>query len=408
MPCRLDLPAAADRIASPAPLPEALAWIESELDAVRAAGLERPARVRQGRQGREVTLDGRTLLNFGSNDYLGYAGDVRLTKAASKGACAEGFGAGASPLVSGHSLAHERLERALADLLAVEAALVFPSGFAANTATIAALVGPGDFIASDDRNHASIIDGCRLSRATVGVYPHRDMDALDTLLAGQRQARRKLIVSDTLFSMDGTRAPLADICGIAARHGAMLLVDEAHATGVFGSRGSGLVEEAGCADGVHVRVGTLSKALGAAGGFVAGSATFIHWLRHAARAWIFSTAHPPAIAAAATRAIELVAAEPHRRQELAARAAMFRERLVAAGLDTGGAEAQIVPIVAGPPEAAVALAAALAAAGFFVPAIRPPSVPQGRSLVRASVCWHHSDADLTSLADALACHARCG
>ncbi|MEY3204452.1 MAG: 8-amino-7-oxononanoate synthase [Planctomycetota bacterium] len=406
MPCRLDSPVHSHP-APAAALPAALAWVEAELDTIRAAGLERPARVRQGRQGREVTLDGRTLVNFGSNDYLGYAGDVRLTKAASKGACAEGFGAGASPLVSGHSLAHERLEQALADLLAVEAALVFPSGFAANTATIAALVSPGDFIASDARNHASIIDGCRLSRAEVGIYPHRDMAALDALLAAQPQARRRLIVTDTLFSMDGTRAPLADLCDIADRHRAMLLVDEAHATGVFGDRGSGLVEATNCAAGVHVRVGTLSKALGAAGGFVAGPATFIHWLRHAARAWIFSTAHPPAIAAAATKAIELVAAEPHRREELAARAAAFRERLVSAGLDISGAEAQIVPIVARAPEAAVALSAALAAAGFFVPAIRPPSVPHGRSLVRASVCWHHSDDDLTTLANAVIRHAHC-
>ena len=405
MPCRLDLPTAPARDALPAMLPPALAWIEAELVAVRTAGLERPARVRQGRQGREITLDGHTLVNFGSNDYLGYAGDVRLTKAGSKGACAEGFGAGASPLVSGHSAAHERLERALADLLAVEAALVFPSGFAANTATIAALVGPGDFIASDERNHASIIDGCRLSRAAVGIYPHRDMAALDALLVGQRQARRRLVVTDTLFSMDGTRAPLADLCALAARHEAMLLVDEAHATGVFGPRGSGLVEETGCPDGVHIRVGTLSKALGAAGGFVAGPAQLVHWLRHAARAWIFSTAHPPAVAAAATRAIELVAAEPHRRQELAALAAAFRDRLAGSGLDVGEAEAQIVPIVAGAPEAAVALATALAADGFFVPAIRPPSVPHGRSLVRASVCWHHTAADLTNLAEAIARHA---
>jgi 8-amino-7-oxononanoate synthase len=409
MPCRLDSPASSRPLhssaATAAALPAALAWVEAELDSLRAAGLERPARVRQGRQGREVTLDGRTLVNFGSNDYLGYAGDVRLTKAASKGACAEGFGAGASPLVSGHSAAHERLEFAIADLLAVEAALVFPSGFAANTATIAAVVGPGDFIASDERNHASIIDGCRLSKAEIGIYPHRDVAALDALLAARPQARRRLIVTDTLFSMDGTRAPLADLCAAADRHRAMLLVDEAHATGVFGDRGSGLAEETGCAPGVHVRVGTLSKAIGAAGGFVAGPATFIHWLRHAARAWIFSTAHPPAVAAAATRAIELVATEPHRRRDLAARAAAFRDRLQAAGFDIGGAEAQIVPIVAGSPDAAVALSDVLAAAGFFVPAIRPPSVPHGRSLVRASVCWHHSDHDLTTLAEAVARHA---
>lgn len=405
MPCRSASPPRASAPRSPAPLPEPLAWLTAALDGLRTAGLERPHRVRAGRQGREVELDGTRLVNFGSNDYLGYAGDVRLTKAASRGGCAEGFGAGASPLVSGHSLAHEALEDAVARLLDVEAALAFPSGFAANTATIAALVGPDDFIASDARNHASIIDGCRLSRAAVGVYPHRDLAALDRLLAAA-PGRRRLVVSDTLFSMDGTIAPLEGLCEVARRHGAMLMLDEAHATGVFGARGSGLVEARGCGAGVHVRVGTLSKALGAAGGFVAGPAALVHWLRHAARAWVFSTAHPPAIAAAATRAVQLLAEEPHRRRELLDRAAAFRERLAAAGLDLGGAEAQIVPVVAGTPDAAVALAAALAAEGLFVPAIRPPSVPEGRSLVRASLAWHHTPADLDRLATALERHAR--
>jgi 8-amino-7-oxononanoate synthase len=401
MPCRIE-PATPAPSSAATPLPAALDWIAEALDQLAAAGLERPKRTRDGRQGATVDLDGRRLVNVGSNDYLGYAGDVRLTKAASKAACAEGFGAGASPLVSGHSRAHERLERAIANLLDVPDAVTFPSGFAANSATIAALVGPGDAIFSDERNHASIIDGCRLSRAQVRVYPHRDVAALDAVLAAEGTAhRRRLIVTDTLFSMDGTLAPLADLCTVARRHDAMLMVDEAHATGVFGARGSGLVEEAGCADGVHVRTGTLSKALGAAGGFVAGHADLIRWLRHSARAWIFSTAHPPAIAAAAARAIELVAEEPHRRVELRAKAAVFRDRLSAAGLELGGAEAQIVPVVAGAAESAVALSARLAEAGFFVPAIRPPSVPHGRSLVRASLSWLHPQSDLDHLADAI-------
>ena len=400
MPCRLEPPATAPP-PSPAALPEPLGWIAAALDRLRAAGLERPRRVRAGRQGGTVKLDGRSLVNVGSNDYLGYAGDVRLTKAASKAACAEGFGAGASPLVSGHSRAHERLERALAELLDVPAAVTFPSGFAANAATIAALVGPDDTIFSDARNHASIIDGCRLSRATVHVYPHRDLAALEALLASRRGVGRRLIVTDTLFSMDGTLAPLADLCDLARRHAAMLMVDEAHATGVFGPRGSGLVEATGCAAGVHIRTGTLSKALGAAGGFVAGHPDLVDWLRHSARGWIFSTAHPPPVAAAATRAIELVAAEPHRRAELANKAAGFRGRLAEAGIDLGGADAQIVPVVAGLPEQAVALAEQLANAGFFVPAIRPPSVPHGRSLVRASLSWLHSESDLDRLADAI-------
>lgn len=378
------------------PLPAPLGWIAAAWEDVRARGLERPLRLRTGRQGRAVVLDDRPLVNFGSNDYLGYAGDVRLAKAAAKAACAEGFGAGASPLVSGHSAAHDRLERALARLLAVDAALVFPSGFAANTATIAALVGPGDLIASDARNHASIIDGCRLSRAEVRIYPHRDMPALDAALRAAPTARRRLVVTDTLFSMDGTIAPLADLCEISRRHGAIVLVDEAHATGVFGARGSGLVEAAGCADGVHVRVGTLSKALGAGGGFVAGHADLIRWLAHAARPWIFSTAHPPAVAAAAWRALELLAEEPHRRHELLDRAADVRDRLSRAGLSVGG-EAQILPLVVGTAEAAVAAAARLADAELFVPAIRPPSVPAGESLLRASLSWQHTDDDLDRL-----------
>jgi 8-amino-7-oxononanoate synthase len=400
MRCRIDTDIPPSPRAA-APLPDALAWIEGEMEAVRAAGLERPQRVRSGRQGAAVKLDGRDLVNFGSNDYLGYAGDVRLTKAASKGSCAEGFGAGASPLVSGHSQAHEALERAIATLLDVEAALVFPSGFAANTATIAALVGPDDLVASDDRNHASIIDGCRLSRARVAVYPHRDLAALDCLLAAASRARRKLIVTDTLFSMDGTIAPLAGLADLARRHGAILMADEAHATGVFGSRGSGLVEELGSSDGVHVRVGTLSKAIGAAGGFVAGNAQLIHWLRHNARAWIFSTAHPPGVAAAAIRAIRLVGEEPERRHALLARAATFRAALRQRNVEIGGAEAQIVPVIAGAPAAAVALAGRLADRGFFVPAIRPPSVPAGKSLVRASLSWLHDERDLERLAEAL-------
>jgi 8-amino-7-oxononanoate synthase len=391
-----------------AALPKPLGWIEQELAALKAAGLERPHRVRAGRQGRDVKLDGRTLVNFGSNDYLGYAGDVRLTKSGSKGACSEGFGAGASPLVSGHSRAHESLERALAELLAVEDALSFTSGYTANTSTIAALVGPGDFIASDARNHASIIDGCRLSRAAIGVYPHRDPAALESLLTAARGHRRKLIVTDTLFSMDGTIAPLADLSQIAERHGAMLMVDEAHATGVFGPRGSGLVEALGCADGVHVRSGTLSKALGAAGGFVAGAAALVRWLRHRARGWMFSTAHPPAVAAAATRAVALLAEEPQRRSDLAARAAGFRQAVSSGGLDLRGAAAQIVPIRTGHATAAVALADRLAAEGWYVPAIRPPSVPEGESLVRVSIAWHHDEDLLARLAQALVLHAVVG
>jgi 8-amino-7-oxononanoate synthase len=292
-------------------------------------------------------------------------------------------GAGASRLVSGNLASHEVLEGRLAAWTGQEAALLFSSGYAANAGLFGALLEAGDAVFSDALNHASIIDGCRLSRGRVGIYPHRDMTALDALLAQASSARRRLIVTDTVFSMDGTVAPLADLCELARKHRGILMVDEAHATGVFGARGSGLVEETGCADGVHVRVGTLSKALAAAGGFVAGHADMIHWLRHKARAWIFSTAHPPAVAAAATRAITLVSEEPHRRRELLARAADFRQALLQKGLDVAGATTQIVPIVVGAAPDAVAVSTRLAEAGLFVPAIRPPSVL--RRLL--AFCW---------------------
>ena len=404
MPCRLDPPPPLPQPATA--LPAALGWIDSALDQLDADGLRRQIRIRSGRQGREVELDGRRLLNFGSNDYLGLAGDVRLTRACSKGSCAEGFGAGASPLVSGQSQAHRSLERGIATLLAVDAALTFPSGFAANAATIPAVVGDGDLIASDARNHASIIDGCRLSKARLIVYPHRDVAALEAMLTTAGPARRILIVTDSLFSMDGTIAPLADLCDVAARHAAMLMVDEAHATGVFGERGSGLVEASGCSDGVHIRVGTLSKALGTAGGFVAGHASLVSWLAHAARGWVFSTAHPPGVAAAATRAVELLAEEPFRRRELLAKAATFREQIAAAGQAThrriaSDLTSQILPVIVGEPGRAVAAAERLLDAGFFVPAILPPSVPDGASLLRISLAWHHTDDDLVRLADTL-------
>jgi 8-amino-7-oxononanoate synthase len=404
MACQIEAARPASR-PHPQPLPPSLSWVEDELDALATAELLRPRRLRAGRQAGTVSLDGRSLVNCGANDYLGYAGDPRLVKAAAKGACSEGAGAGASPLVSGHSQIHEALAVSLAGLLGSDDALIFPSGYAANTATIAALAGPGDLIVSDARNHASIIDGCRLSRAEVAIYPHRDVTAAARLLNASA-GRRRLLVTDSLFSMDGTIAPLADLARLATETGSMLLVDEAHATGLFGERGSGLVEAAGVEAAVPIRIGTLSKALGSAGGFVAGHHRLMEFLRHRARAWMFSTAHPPAAAAAARRAIDLIAAEPHRRQELTARAAAFRQRLTDAGLATGDAAAQIVPVIVGEPGRAVAAATALAEAGFFVPAIRPPSVPAGESLLRVSLSWLHDDETLERLAGAIIEHVR--
>ena len=379
---------------------ESLHWLEEDLGAIRSDDLFRPVRVRLGRQSGSVTLNDLQLINFGSNDYLGYAGDSRLIKASAKGACSEGAGAGASPLVSGHSALHESLGQNISSLLDTEETLVFPSGYAANTSTIACLTGPHDLIVSDAHNHASIIDGCRLSGANIQIYPHRNITEAANLLRSI-PARRRLIVTDSLFSMDGTIAPLADMAQLAHDTKSMLLVDEAHATGLFGIHGSGLVEETGIASSVAVRIGTLSKALGSSGGFVSGHRTLIDYLRHRARSWMFSTAHPPASAAAAIQAIKLLSEEPFRRKKLTESATLFRQKLLSHGVDIGDAEAHVVPVFVKTPQRAVQIAASLVRDGFFVPAIRPPSVPTDSSLLRVSLSYIHTQDTIDSLSNSI-------
>ena len=392
----------AQRIVAPVrkPLLESLHWLEEDLGAIKSDDLFRPVRIREGRQAGTVTLNNLELINFGSNDYLGYAADSRLIKASAKGACSEGAGAGASPLVSGHSALHESLGKSLSSLLDTEESLIFPSGYAANTSTIACLTGPHDLIVSDAHNHASIIDGCRLSGANVQIYPHRDVTAAASLLRSI-PARRRLIVTDSLFSMDGTIAPLADLVQLAHDTKSMLLVDEAHATGLFGIHGSGLIEDAGIASAVAVRIGTLSKALGGSGGFVSGHRTLIEYLRHRARSWMFSTAHPPASAAVAIEAIKLLSEEPFRREKLTENADMFRQKLSSHGVNIGDAEAHIVPVFVSTPQRAVQIAASLVRDGFFVPAIRPPSVPTGSSLLRVSLSYSHNQDTIDSLSNSI-------
>ena len=387
-----------------------LAWIDDELDRLETAGLRRRLITRSGPQGGTIVVEAddhdlhpsRDLLNFGSNDYLGLAADPRLAAAAAEAARREGWGAGASPLITGHSTSHRLLEQRLAEFLGTEAALVFPSGFAANSGTIAALVGRGDVVLADQKNHASLIDGCRLSRAEVQIYPHRDLTRLAELLRDSAGFRRRLIVTDTLFSMDGDLAPLADIAALAEHHNAMLLVDEAHATGVFGKSGRGVAEQLGVEAAPLIRIGTLSKALGSAGGFVAGSRSLIDWLLNRARPYVFSTAHPPAVAAAAVAALDIVRDEPQRRIELLARAAQLRHSLASRGLPVSpDAVGQIIPIVIGEPAATMQWAAALRERGMFVPGIRPPTVPEGESLLRISLSYRHTPEMLDRLMAAL-------
>lgn len=378
-----------------------LAWLDEELAALDAQDLRRNLQIRDGEQSVRVTLDGQERINFGSNDYLGLAADPRLVEAAAQAAQQEGWGSGASPLIVGRSVWHERLERRLAEFEGTEAALVFSSGFAANLGAIEALVGRGDAIYGDQLNHASIIDGCRLSRAEVYVYPHRDVARLEELLKAGASFRRRLIATDSLFSMDGDLAPLVELAELAERYDAMLMVDEAHATGVFGPHGRGVAEHLHVEDRIPIRIGTLSKALGCSGGFVCGSRRLIEWLVNRARPYVFSTAPPPSSCAAAVAALDIVAKEPWRRDRLLARAARLRQDLSARGWNIGDSTSQIIPVIVGEASRTLALAGALAERGIYVPAIRPPSVPVGRSLLRVSLSYEHTDEMLTALRESL-------
>lgn len=374
------------------------AWIDDELGRLAKANLDRHLQTFDGRQGVELTIDGRTYVNFGSNDYLGLAADPRLAEAACEAAQRSGWGSGASPLVVGHSAEHAALERALAEFEGCEAALLFSTGYAANVGTVTALVGRGDVVYSDGLNHASIVDGCRLSRAEVRVYRHADAAHLAELLKQEAVTfntatfRRRLIVTDGLFSMDGDAAPLAALADLAERFEAMLLVDEAHATGVLGAGGRGSCEAAGIEERVDVRVGTLSKALGSVGGFVVGRRAVVEWLVNRARPYVFSTALPPAAAAASLAAIDIVRREPERRRKLAETAAALRLTLSTQGWDLGPSASQIVPLVVGDAAETMRLAAALRERGLLVPPIRPPSVPEGASRLRLSLSYGHTPA----------------
>ncbi|REJ64895.1 MAG: 8-amino-7-oxononanoate synthase [Planctomycetota bacterium] len=389
---------------------QALAWLDDALAELDLQQLRRQLRTRYGAQGATIDVDGldvdgrdvdgRRLINFASNDYLALADEPVVRRAALQVLEREGVGSGASPLIVGRSEAHARLETALAEFEGSEAALLFPSGFAANSGTIPALAGPGDAIFSDAKNHASLVDGCRLSRAEVHIYRHGDVDHLRELLAGSSTARRRLIVTDSLFSMDGDLAPLTQLADLAEQCDAMLLVDEAHATGVFGRQGRGVAEHLGVEDRVDVKVGTLSKALGVAGGFVAGSQALVAWLANRDRPYVFSTAAPPAMAAAALAALRIVEEQPQRRCELLEAAANLRTHLFEQGWQIGKSESQIVPIYLGEADAALAAAAHLAERGFLVPAIRPPSVPPGEALLRLSLRWDHTSEMLAELVEA--------
>ncbi|NOY40213.1 MAG: 8-amino-7-oxononanoate synthase [Planctomycetes bacterium] len=383
-----------------------LRWVDDQLRQLEDADLLRKLPPPLRAAGAVVEIDGAQVINFSSNDYLGLAADQRLIEAAANACYQQGLGRGASPLVSGRSELHDQLEKRLAEFFATDAALLFPTSFAANAGIIPALVDRADAIYGDEKNHASIIDGCRLSRAQRHIYPHTDMAALEQMLAGGKQYRRRLIVSDSLFSMDGDLAPLPQLAALAEKYNAMLMVDEAHAIGVFGAQGRGVAEHFATEDPtleqrIHIRVGTFAKALGAAGGFVYGSSALIRWLANRARTYVFSTAHPAAICAAGLVALEIVDSEPNRRSTVLENASQLRNQLRQRNWDTGPSTSQIIPLQIGSPARTMQIAQLLRDRGIWAPGIRPPSVPPDQSLLRLGITAAHTPQMLDSLVSAL-------
>lgn len=367
------------------------AALDEELQALQSAGLRRTLRQVHQRRAGTVLLNGERIADFASNDYLGLAADPRLARAASAMLQAEGVGAGAARLISGNHPIHEVLERALARFKGCEQALLFPSGYMANVGAIPALVGPRDVIYSDALSHASLIDGCRLSKATIRVFPHADINALAALLdADRHQFRRALIVVEGIFSMDGDLFPLDELVPLARRFDAWTYVDDAHGTGVLGASGAGSVEHFGMTGQIDVIVGTLGKAMGTSGAYVAGSQRLVDFLTNRARSFIFTTGTPPAIAAATLESLRIVQVESWRRDAVRARATRLRARLRGAGREASGmSDGHIIPIMIGDPMHTMRLVADMRHRGFLVGGVRPPTVPTGTSRLRISVSAIH-------------------
>ena len=377
------------------------------LEALVAADLLRRPVVVDSAVGPKVTVDGRDVICLCSNDYLSLAADPAVRDSAAGAVEKWGVGAGASRLISGTTRLHAQLEQALAAFKGTAAAVVTTTGWMANHAALAALAGAGDLVVCDKLNHASILDAAAACGAVMRTFGHRDVARLNKLLDRLRgRYRRCVIATDSLFSMDGDLAALTELVESKRRYDALLMIDEAHATGVLGENGRGAAELLGVEEHIDVTVGTLSKALGALGGFVAGPQELIDTITNTARAYIYTTALPPALCAAAAEALRIVQTQPQRRRRLLELAGGLRERLRAAGFDTGDSVSQIIPIMIGSPAEALRISRRLLEAGFLVPAIRPPTVPRGASRLRVSLCAAHQASDLERFVAALAEAAR--
>ena len=371
-----------------------LAYLDGELNTLREQGLFRPLRVLDGEQAAYASIDRRSVVNLSSNNYLGFTTHPRLRERALDALATLGVGTGSVRTIAGTMQIHMELERRLAEFKRTEATVVFQSGFAANAGTVAALLGREDVIVSDELNHASIIDGARLSRATIKVFPHRDLAAARAIVQDLPRGQRTLLITDGVFSMDGDLGALPGLCDIADEFGCIMMVDDAHASGVFGAQGRGTVDHFGLHGRVDVQVGTLSKALGALGGYVAGSRSLIEFLYRRARPFLFSTSHPPSVAAACLAAIDVLETEPQWMDRLWTNTRFFKAGLQALGFDIGASESPITPVIVGEGSLAVRLSDRLFTEGVFAQGITFPTVPRDKARVRTIVTASHTQAEL--------------
>ena len=368
-------------------------WDE-ELAALERQGLKRCLRNVTGAQGRKIILDGKEVLNFCSNNYLGLADDPRLRLAAVECIEKEGVGSGASRLVCGNMTAHRELEETIARFKGAESCLLFSTGYMANAGIISSVFGRDDMIFCDRLNHASIIDGIILSQAKFKRYPHNDMEALEEMIRSSSGFRRRGIITDSVFSMDGDIAPLDKIVELARQYDCLVMIDDAHALGVMGKNGKGLAEHLGVEDKIDIQMGTLSKAAGTFGAYCCGSKELIEFLVNKARSFIYTTALPPAVTASARKAIEIIRDEPALRQRLWTNTDYFYKAVDAMGFNTLSSRTPIIPVVVGEPAVAVEFSRRLLEEGIFVSAIRPPTVPAGTARLRLTVMATHTRGDL--------------
>jgi glycine C-acetyltransferase len=379
-----------------------LAYLAAELDTLTQQGLFRRMRILDGEQKPAATFDQRQVVNLSSNNYLGLTTHPRLCERALEATRTLGVGSGSVRPIAGTMAIHVELERRLAAFKNTEAVVVFQSGFAANAGTVSAILTKDDVVVSDELNHASIVDGCRLSRATIKVFPHKDVDAARKLLAGLPPGQRKLLITDGVFSMDGDLGALPALCSLAEEFGCIMMVDDAHASGVFGRNGRGTIDHFGVHGRVDIQVGTLSKAIGVLGGYVAGSRALIEFLYHRARPFLFSTSHPPGVAAACIGALEVLEEEPQIIERLWKNTDFFKAGLAQLGFNTGPSESPITPVIVGDGALAMRLSDRLFAQGVFAQGIVFPTVPRDKARVRTIVTATHSQAELQFALDVFA------